>query len=47
MQLVIKIAKAPLYFVAWCVLMMIMGFITVGVLWILEEVIYILAVGHV
>lgn len=46
MQLAIKIAKAPVYFVAWCALMMAMGFTTVGLMWLIGEVIHFLAVGQ-
>lgn len=46
MQLAIKIAKAPMYFIGWCVLMMTMGFITVGVVWLLGEVVHLLVVGQ-
>lgn len=46
MQLAIKIAKAPMYFIGWCVLMMIMGWATVGILWLLGEAIHLLVVSQ-
>ncbi len=46
MQLAIKIAKAPMYFVGWCVLMMAMGWATVGVVWLVSEALHVLVVAQ-
>jgi biotin transporter BioY len=50
MQLAIKIAKVPMYFVGWCVLMMIMGFVTCAVVgggaWLIGWVLHALAVSQ-
>jgi hypothetical protein len=48
MQLAIKIAKMPMYFAGWCVLMVVMGLGTFGVIygagWLVHTILYALAV---